>query len=71
MGCFNLFFTLQALEILAGTISQGHRPWPQLTDVEVIVSVLMGMGAGRISSNSWHQTGNYTKSNLLGKLACG
>lgn len=54
MGCFNLFFTLQALERHAGTISQGHRPSHRLTDVEVIVSAVMGLGAGRISSNSWH-----------------
>lgn len=42
MGCFNLFFTLQALERHAGTISQGHRPSQPLTDVEVIVSLVMG-----------------------------
>jgi len=52
--CFNLFFTPQILERHAGTIFQGHRASQQLTVVEMIVSAVMEMGAGRISSKSWH-----------------
>lgn len=52
--CFNLFFTPQILEGHAGTIFQGHRAVHRLTDVEMIVSAVMEMGASRISSKSWH-----------------